>query len=196
MVPGAIVLSGKLSDLWTIWQLRRNLVILVISLMSSSFCYFLINFQMKQFEGSLITNTLSSQIAELLADIISMFLYRRLGAKLAFSSMFMFSVVGAALLWIFHTQKGQRQNPVLLIFIFMSKFGVSSCFNSCYLGFVQLIPTLYSSSAFGYGNVVARTITILAPLIAEKQHPYPLLAIIIMASIAALASAFLITKMP
>ena len=168
IVPNTIVLSGKLTDLWNIRHLRQNLIILIILLMSSSFCVYVIIFQMKQFKGSLITNTLSSQIAEVLADAISIFLYRRLGAKLAFSSMFILSAVGAVLLWISHEQKGQTQNPISLIFIFISKFGVASSFNCCYLGFVHFMPTLYSSSAFGYGNVFARTLTILAPLIAEK----------------------------
>lgn len=55
-----VELTGKISEVCTIWQLRRNFMILMLLLGSNSFIYFLLNFQMKYVTGSLITNTLAS----------------------------------------------------------------------------------------------------------------------------------------
>ena len=37
-------LEGKISEMCSIWQLRRNFVVLLVLLSSCSFCFFLINF--------------------------------------------------------------------------------------------------------------------------------------------------------
>lgn len=55
-----IKLTGELKEVCEIWQLRNNFISLMSIITISSFSFFLINFQMKKVNGSLITNTLSS----------------------------------------------------------------------------------------------------------------------------------------
>jgi hypothetical protein len=53
---------------------------------------------MKYVEGSLIKNTLISQVAELSANIISGIIYAKFGPRLGFTSMYALSLVGSILL--------------------------------------------------------------------------------------------------
>lgn len=55
-----VILTGKVSELCTVWQIRRNFLTLMFLLSSSSFCFFLINFQMKNVKGYLVTLTIVS----------------------------------------------------------------------------------------------------------------------------------------
>jgi len=88
-------------------------------------------------------------------------IYFLLGPKNAFTSMFLFSLVGTCLLMTYHTDEN-----LIPVFITIAKFGISASFNMCFIAFVQLIPTIFSTSVFGMCNVLARTITCLAPVIA------------------------------
>lgn len=123
-----------------------------------SFSFFLINFYMGRVKGSLVLNTIFSQAAEMSANYLSMFIYAFLGAKLGFLSMFVLSIVGSILLIIFFSNL-----TLLPVFIICAKFGIAASFNMCFMGFVQLIPTIFSTRVFGFCNVLARTVTVLSP---------------------------------
>ena len=73
-------------------------------------------------------------------------------------------------------------------YVTVAKFGVSASFNTVYLASVGLIPTIFSSSVFGFCNVAARIITITAPVIAEQDAPLPMLICLTALSIAVVAS--------
>ena len=74
----------------------------------------------------------------------------------------------------------------------MAKFGISAAFNMVFLASVQLIPTIVAASVFGYCNVLARAITVLAPIVAELDYPLPLYINIFAAISAAITSLFII----
>lgn len=74
----------------------------------------------------------------------------------------------------------------------MAKFGISAAFNNSFIASVQLTPALYQASIFGFNNMSARLVTVLAPEVAEIEGVTPLLINIIVAGIAAVASLFLI----
>ena len=78
------------------------------------------------------------------------------------------------------------------IFIVFAKFGISAAFNMTFIASVQLIPTIIAASVFGYCNMVARTITILSPLVAEIVYPVPLVINICAAFLALVASQFIV----
>ena len=85
---------------------------------------------------------------------------------------------------------------VLPVFIIMAKFGVSANFNMVYVGFVQLIPTMYITTVFGLCNVVARLVTFMSPMIAEVEYPYPMAISIAALAFAAGMSLTLVVKQP
>lgn len=182
-----VELKGKISEVCTIWQLRRNFIILMLLLGSNSFCYFLLNFQMKYVTGNLITNTLASQSGELIADCISGLIYTLVGPKMGFSISYIFSILGSVLLLKFWTN-----TSTILYFIIMAKFGISSAFNMSFIASVQLIPTIFAASVFGYCNVVARTVTMMSSIVAEQEYPTPLVISISTALLAAIASLFIV----
>lgn len=91
-------MTGSLKELCTVSQIRRNFIILMIILSVSSFCFFCINFQMKNVQGSIITNTLASQSSELVADLVGGIIYFKIGARLSFTMAYIFSIAGSILL--------------------------------------------------------------------------------------------------
>ena len=105
--------------------------------------------------------------------------------------MYILSILGAFLLLIF-------QNDVVMIplYITIAKFGISTAFNLVYLSAVSLIPTILSSTVFGFCNVPARVITIMAPVVAEQDAPVPMLMCLVLVSCAIVASQFIVEKLP
>lgn len=62
----------------------------------------------------------------------------------------------------------------ILICLLLTKFGISSAFNICFLITSEYFPTNYSSTVFGYCGILSRIVTIMAPLIAEWNDPVPM----------------------
>ena len=61
---------------------------------------------------------------------------------------------------------------------------------------VTLIPTIFASSVSGFCNVVARVVTMGAPIIAETEFPSPLLISIAGCLFGMVVSNYLVTEMP
>lgn len=148
---------------------------------------------MRVVKGSIITNTLASQIAEMTADFVGGVLYFKMGPRASLSFSYLFSIVGSvALIFIL-----QANNEALIpVFISVAKFGIASSFNLGFIAAMQLIPTLHNASVFGYSNFSARFVTVLAPQVAEVEGIFPLVVNIAMAAVAAIAACRLITKLP
>ena len=186
-----VKLNGNISEVWKIWQLKYNFLSLMGLLTLTSFVYYVINFQMKNIPGSLVQNTIVSQLAEISADIVSGVILTSIGHTYGFQSMFALTIGGTLLLMAFQTNL-----TLIPLFITMAKFGVSAAFNMVYIGSVQLIPTLFSSSVFGLCNVVARLITMASPVVAEMKQPTPLLLVMGGSACAIVIAKFLVVNLP
>ena len=186
-----IELTGKVTELCTIWQIRRNFLTLMFLLSACSFCLYLINFSLKNVEGYLVTLTIVSQVAEFSANASGGILYGVVGPKKGFSSMFVLCTVGSILLFIKHDDA-----TWIPIFVVIAKFGITAAFNQCYVGFIKLIPTRFVSSVFGFCNVPARIITILSPLVAEMDYRVVYPIFITFSVLAAAISWCLLVKLP
>ena len=165
-----IRLEGKMSEMCKYDALRINFVALCVLLSTCSFCFFLINFQMKYLEGSLIQNNIFFQSAELISNATSGYLYFIVGPRKAFAFSFSLSIVGCLFLMIYWHEI--QWVPYLILW---ANLGVSAAFNMCFIGFVELIPTIFRSTVFGIGNTFARGITGLAAEIAEIPYPFPII---------------------
>ena len=129
----------------------------------------------------------------MLADLISGFLYFKFGPRITFASVLTITVIGSTVLIIALEKEVVAAVP---IFIGMAKFGVAASFNCAFIASVLLIPTILASTVFGLNNFMARTVTVLAPQIADIEGMTPLVVNIFCAAIAAFGSLFLITKQP
>ena len=138
---------------------------------------------MKNVEGYLVTLTIVSQVAEFCANLAGGVVYDKFGPKMGFLSMFIISIIGSVLLFIYHDDLG-----LIPIFVALAKFGISATFNECYIGFVKLIPAIFVSSVFGLCNFPARFVTVLAPQVAELDYHIVYFSLIIFTILAALIS--------
>jgi len=77
------------------------------------------------------------------------------------------------------------------IFVTLAKFGISSAFVIVYVATVDVFPTLFCATAIGFCNFFARVATILAPLIAEKQPPLPMLIFTSMTAVGSVLALFI-----
>ena len=146
---------------------------------------------MKMVKGTLTQNTIVSQIAELAANFYSGLMYLSIGPKMGFSSSYAICVVGSILLMM-----NWNNIDMIPLYITMAKFGISSSFNMIYLASVSLIPTILSSTVFGYCNVAARICTIFAPVVAEQEFPFPMILCVILVCIASIVSQFIVVDLP
>ena len=164
----------------------------MVILTSSSFCYFLINFSMKVVPGNLIYLTMVSQLSDAVANFQSGFLYKKTGARLGFISMYALSGCGSLCLLMFWSG-----SPYLILcFIVLAKLGITSAFNMAFISFMQLVPTILCSTVFGFCNGVARVATVLSSQVAEIDHVTATSINLGFVSLAIVAAALLVTKLP
>ena len=105
--------------------------------------------------------------------------------------MYVVSLFGTVLLMIYYYHV-----DLIPLFIVLSKFGISASFNMCFISFVQLIPTIFSTRLFGFCNTPARLATVFAPVIASRDYPTPLLFNIVAVSLAAVSSLLIVNDLP
>ena len=180
-------MTGSFKDILRVRRHFVNLIIMVTVWIGSSFDYYLLNFQMKSIKGNVFLNTFSSSMSELPSIIISGFMYKRLGLKITLVFWFSLSLVGGMLLLIF----GNSHEKLIPVFVLFSKAGVTATFNLCYLANAQIFPAIFAGTAFGICNIGAKSITILAPLIAEVNPPTPMILFCITAGLACALSFFI-----
>lgn len=150
--------------------------------LSTSFGFYLINFELKYLPGSVFFNVLMSTAAEIVAKPIAYAAITKLGVKYSYFLCFAIALLGAFL--ILATDGKFESKLVIGGCLFLTKLGISSCFIVNYLSLEKLFPTLFCATAAGICNFAARLATIFAPMIAEVNAPVPnliLLSILFMA---------------
>ena len=173
--------------------IRNNFITLMIILSLESYSTYSLSYLMKSIEGNMFDNTMASQLSEVVADLASGVLFFCVGARKGFILSFFVSILG----FVFLLQAILCGFPDKIpFFISLAKFGISSAFNITYIGSVKLIPTLFAASVFGFSNVVARTVTIFAPVVAEIEGTFPICINIMFMVIAFITSFFVQVKLP
>ena len=79
--------------------------------------------------------------------------------------------------------------------ILFNNFGVTSTFDVAYLLNTEMFPTIFLGTAYGFCNIIGRFITILSPIIAKIEHPYPMIIMVIFSGISATLT-LLLKRMP
>jgi hypothetical protein len=133
---------------------------------------------------------IASSIAEILACFYSSVITRVLSNKNSLISSYGLAFLGSIGFWVAKDNIDTIQSYIIY-FILFSKFGVTVSFNISYVIMNELFPTLLSATSFGICNIIARFITILAPMVAILPNPYPMIIFCVLCLMAGLLSMLL-----
>ena len=78
--------------------------------------------------------------------------------------------------------------PVL---VFVTKLGIACSFNTVWVAHNSIFPLLFSATALGLVNFLARLAGVFSPLFDLLREPYPMLALAVSSGIASLLSILL-----
>ena len=147
-----------------------------------SFNYYLIGFLMKYFPGNIYVNGLSSGSSEILSVLFGGLMYGKLGVKISFYIFFGMAFVGGLGILIYEdASQFFSPNPVSYAYwifptlVMFTKFGIAAAFTVLYFANADCFPVLFSATALGFGNFLARLITIFSSQVAEIQTTLPML---------------------
>ncbi len=137
---------------------------------ASSFCVYLINFQMKYFPGNIFFNAILAAGAEIPMAVVAGFLFHRFGPKLSIPLFLTFALAGALCIIFL----GGKSNFSDAAFITLAKCGIATPLFLCYLANSTIFPAIYAGTAFGFCNLAAKICSVFAPIVAELDKPIPM----------------------
>jgi hypothetical protein len=125
-------------------------------------------FQIKYFPGDALVNADIFAVCSILGCVTSAFVYKKLGVSKSFGIMFfIITVAGLNIaLWGYDSMKEGNKWAFPLL-VALAVYGLTSCFNLVYVTHTHIFPTLFSATAMGICNFIARIATCAAPEVAE-----------------------------
>ena len=166
----------------------RNLWIVICWWTFTSSSYYLINFFMKYFKGSIYVNAFLFGFAGLLGVILFSVLLNLISTKKMFIISFFITFWGSMGFTL--TQGDEDLVPIWILLMVMS---LSIQFSLCYYTNIELFEPAYRTRIFSLWNIISRIFTMGSPMVAELMgNP------IIIISIAGIVMIMLATqlKMP
>ena len=162
------------------------------------FSTYLIMYQLKYLRGNIFQNTNSYSISDAFSRIFGGIVYENLGLRKSFILAYTIALVGGICIYFIQCGNAvfefQRELPIeklMPVFTMVTKFGLGaamlSCYSACYSD-DQIFPLKKRATAIGICNIVARSITILAPQVNELKAPLPMLTFIAIIAVAFIAS--------
>ena len=119
--------------------------------------------------GSVWRNSVFSSIADIVARPFGLLLYKKMDVRKSLSIVFALSAMGSFPV-IFSVNASQTfKTYVVPACLFVMNLGTSATFGNLYLGHMDLFPIVFSSTAMGLCNILARTLTVFAPIVAEIE---------------------------
>ena len=160
--------------------------------MTVAFDYFLISFQLKYLPGNININTSVSYLSEMLGYATSGWILGKVAIKWTLVSFFAIAGIGSFGALFYGDLDSDGANWTFSIFVMLMKFGMSAAFNIVYIAQPKMFPTLFAVTAMGIVNIIARVVTIFAPVVAEIKAPVPMISFTTLAILAGVGSLFLI----
>lgn len=154
-------------------MVRTNLMVMAYMWACCSFSYYMVIFYLKYLPGNIYNNSFASSGTDCIAVLFGGLFYSKLGIKKTFSLLFSCSVIGGLLIIFI----GQNNESLMPIFVVITKFGISGGFVNVYISTVDVFPTLFCGTALGFCNFFARVLTIVAPQVAEREPPLPMIVL-------------------
>lgn len=141
--------------------------------------------------GDLKENLFAFSIAQVIGFYTSEWMNRKLKTKKAYLISFSLCILGQFLLIVFH-----EEEHLQFIFLMITVIGQCQTKFYAYINHVKLIPSMYTTSTFGISNLIARMVSIFAPIVAEQEFPTPSVTNILMSIIAICLSFIIYEDLP
>ena len=177
--------TGKPLTFWLSQpRILTNLLAMTVIWSVATFDLFLILFMLTSF-GQIFVTSFIFGLGSIAISAASGPIFKRFGVKQTQRiGLSLASVCGALLLFLGTQMQGYYLVPVLVM---GAKIGNGLSMSSCLISNSHLFPTLFAVSALGLCNFIAKSLTILAPIVAQLEEPLPML-LFTGSSIVALAS--------
>lgn len=198
----AIEQGFELSETDYQWNLFKMVIIWTSTIFSS----YLIMFQLKYLKGNIFHNTNSYAFSDAISRVFGGLFFANYGLKKSLVLAYTISMVGG--LGIYFIQSNYLEyyksypqiafliqnvdiNSLMPRLLMVTKFGIGAAslasYSACFSD-DTIFPASKRVTAIGICNIVARALTILAPLVNEARVPLPMLSFIAAISIALIFS--------
>ena len=155
-----------------------------------SFNQFLLSAQMKYLEGNIFINFYMFGAAGVLAVILGSFFYENIGLKSTYIVSFYMSLIGALSILMIQmnvlgfkdkAQKDLFEERAMPFIILTLKMGIIISFiTTTQVSFTddRIFPPQQRNTSVGTAGMIARSITIVAPIVNEWSSPIPIVIMI------------------
>ena len=130
-----------------------------------SFAFYLGKFQLTHVAGDIFKNSFFSSIADTIGLPFGFLVYKNMSTRSAFAFLFGLSALGSFPLIFSEAASQDFRDIVVPGCLFVMNFGFAAAFANLYMGHMDLFPIVFSTTSMGICNFVARTLTIVAPLV-------------------------------
>jgi hypothetical protein len=181
-----ITIKQELSDA----QIFLNLIKMTIMWTLGSFNQFLLSAQMKYLEGNIFVNFYIFGAAGLLAVFMSSIVYSKFGLRSSYMLSYTMSIIGSAgmiiiqsKVIIFSTEalRDEFDEKFMPMLILVLKMGIIMSFiltTQASFTDERIFPASKRNTSVGSCGMIARSITIVAPIVNEWPAPVPLMVIL------------------
>lgn len=184
-------LTGSLKDMIKIRRHFINLIILIYLWVAASFNLYMISFYFKYVSDNLFISTLISCLGDIPLSIGGGFTYHYLGPRRAMSIFLSVAIFGGISLSTWAVKDSGLPTAVISIIVLLTRSGIKSTFDSCYLANSTIFPAIFAGTAFGFCNLGAKIVTIFSAPMAEVQPPVPMIILSCLAATALVAALLL-----
>ena len=151
---------------------RNNAVAFTIMYVACSFNYYMINFYMKYLPGSIYVNNICNSWADALGGLSAMFVLRYMTIKRGFIFAFFLATVSMVIVMLCEQASLNVKIADVVGYgvpfgVLGAKFGTSMAFTFLYSGMIQFFRSDSLGLMIDLSNVIGRTSSVAAPMIAE-----------------------------
>ena len=156
------------------WSLVINLAKATTLWLSCSLVVCTKLFLVRYLPGDIYINQTSTLCADLTA-VLLIHIFDKIMNKRNLIKMFFF-LMGIGTNILLFTTVGLSEEQILIsvpVSLFFISTGTTGSVNALYMAHNDLFPAVFRSTTHGICNIVARGLSMFAPLIAEMPEPYP-----------------------
>jgi len=186
--------EGTLKELWDEKPLVANVILMSAIWTTCSFTYYLAKFQLKYIPGDPFVNSVVSSMADAISRPVAYFAYKCMHTRKVMLMFFTMSAIGSIPVIFSGGASDSFKEFIVPICLLVANFGSCGNFSNLYIGHLDLFPVVFGTTTMGICNVVARFATIFAPVVAEVEEPYPMIAYTALCIMAAITSMFIRDK--
>ena len=144
----------------------RNLIVLSMIWIITTFSHYLNNTFIKYVPGDFEANYLAVTTTDIWMSLLAGYLYNNFSnPRLLFFAYSAIAALSMACLVFFVDTN--NPNWTVLVYISLNRAGITACFVTLYISHPTFFPTLFVATSHGIANFLARSIAVLAPLLAE-----------------------------